>query len=238
MYSFQQRRPSVADSLLEGVEAQDGRSSHEAKPRLSTPAPTQSYYYAAVTTLLVLAPSIGLVIWLARAGSAISHNYGLDSRPLGGRLTLVQAKAVDFVCSALLAPLVLVAVNWYWFSVTRVTVLNDGSTTAMPLAALVEASHTDTGSYSPVKLTSLVRSGRPKMVLLGLLVLLSAVVQTCFGNVVAYEAHSVSDGLDSPVSLRALVTGLPSFLGSGTVPPRRTGPCTCTISRRPSASSS
>ena len=212
MYSVQQRRLSVADSLLEGVKAPDGRS-REAKPR--SPTPVHSYYYAAVTTLLVLIPSIGLVIWAARVGSVISHNYGLDSQPLGGRLTLVQAKAIDFVCSALIAPLVLVAVNWYWFSVTRVTVLNDGSTTAMPLAALVEASHTDTGSYSPVKLTSLVRSGRPKMVLLGLLVFLSAVSQTCFSNVIAYEAHSVSDVEPSTVPLRALVTGLPSFIGSG-----------------------
>ncbi|KAK7984957.1 hypothetical protein PG988_002579 [Apiospora saccharicola] len=135
----------------------------------------------------------------------------------GGRLTLVQAKAINFVCSALIAPLILVAVNWYWFSVTRATILNDGSTTAMPLAALVEASHTDTGSYSPVKLTSLVRSGRPKMVLLGLLVFLSAVAQTCFSNVIAYEAHSVSDMESSPVPLRALVTELPSFIGSGDI---------------------
>ncbi|KAK8072460.1 hypothetical protein PG996_005808 [Apiospora saccharicola] len=214
MYSVQQRRVSVVDSLLEGIEAPDGRS-REAKPR--PPTPIQSYYYAVVTTLLVLIPSIGLIIWATRVGSVISHNYGLDSQPLGGRLTLVQAKAIDFVCSALIAPLILVAVNWYWFSVTRATILNDGSTTAMPLAALVEASHTDTGSYSPVKLTSLVRSGRPKMVLLGLLVFLSAVAQTCFSNVIAYEAHSVSDMESSPVPLRALVTELPSFIGSGDI---------------------
>lgn len=212
MYSIQQRRLSAADSLLEGVEAPDKRS-RETKPR--SPTPIQSYYYAVVTTLLVLIPSIALIIWATRAGSVISHNYGLDPQPLGGRLTLVQAKAIDFVCSALIAPLILVAVNWYWFSVTRVTVLNDGSTTAMPLAALVEASHTDTGSYSPVKLTSLVRSGRPKMILLGLLVFLSALAQTCFSNPIAYEAHSISDLESSPVPLRALVTGLPSVVGTG-----------------------
>ncbi|KAK8103866.1 uncharacterized protein PG998_010899 [Apiospora kogelbergensis] len=207
MFSIQRRRRSFAvDSLLMEVR---GHVDNNAPDNSKAHSPKQSYYYAVMTTSLVLIPSLGLIIWISKNSPALSHNYGLDSQPLGGRLTLVQAKAIDFVCSALIAPLTLVAINWYWFSVTRVTILSDGSTKAIPLAALVEASHTDTGSYSPMKLTSLVRSGRPKMVFLGILVLLSAVAQTCFSNVIAYEAYSVNIAQSSPLSLRALMTGLP-----------------------------
>ncbi|KUI61199.1 hypothetical protein VP1G_08370 [Cytospora mali] len=166
-----------------------------------------SYYYTAGSALLVALPFIFLAIWQAYIGPTTFTTH-LTPHTIGGRFTQTKAKTIDFVCSALLGPLLLVALNWYWFSITRVTIVSDSSTNATPLIALVRASHTDSGSYNPFKILTFIRTGRVKMMLLGLLVLLSAIAQTCLSNFVAYEAFDVSDGTASEVPLRSLLTGL------------------------------
>ncbi|ROV93602.1 hypothetical protein VMCG_08115 [Cytospora schulzeri] len=189
--------------IVEDLESSPASPVHVEKVRPSR----QSYYYSAGSALLVALPFVFLAIWQACTGP-ITFSTHLTPHIIGGRFTQTEAKTIDFLCSAILGPLLLVALNWYWFSITKVTIVSDSSTEATPLMALVQASYTDSGSYNPRKLFTFIRTGRVKMLLFGLLVLLSAVAQTCFSNFIAYEAYDVLDAKATELSLRSLLTGL------------------------------
>lgn len=187
---------------------EDIESSHATPVHVEKVQPSyQSYYYAAGSALLMALPFIFLSIWQACTGP-IPFSTDLTPHIIGGQFTQIEAKTIDFICSALLGPVLLVALNWYWFSITRVTIVSDSSTDATPLMALVQASYTDSGSYNPLKLLTFIRTGRVKMLLFGFLVLLSAIAQTCFSNFIAYEAYEVSNATATELPLRSLLTGL------------------------------
>jgi hypothetical protein len=164
--------------------AEDIEYSHVTPGHIEKVQPSrQSYYYAAGSALLVALPFVFLAIWQACTGP-ITFSTDLTPHIIGGRFTQIEAKTIDFLCSALMGPVLgggaalLVTLNWYWFSITRVTIVSDSSTDATPLMALIQASCTDSGSYNPLKLLTFIRTGRVKMLLFGLLVLLSAIAQT------------------------------------------------------------
>ncbi|KAI0017050.1 hypothetical protein F4780DRAFT_756992 [Xylariomycetidae sp. FL0641] len=142
-----------------------------------------------ITIFLVLLPIAGLIVWLVYAQPE-GGRLGIASAVIGGRLTQVQAKAVDFVSGALIAPFLLVLFNWAWFSTARVTALNEQDSSAVPLTTLVELSHTNCGSFDLFKVWSILSGRTFKLFLFALLVILSGVVKTAFANIIAYEAYS------------------------------------------------
>ncbi|CEN62329.1 hypothetical protein ASPCAL08966 [Aspergillus calidoustus] len=56
---------------------------------------------------------------------------------IGGRFTNIQAKAIDLLCAIILAPLLMVVLDYVWFSNVRASVVNKQS--PVPLPSLVEA---------------------------------------------------------------------------------------------------
>lgn len=78
-------------------------------------------YYSA-TALSVLIPVIATVVWLgvnAKRWKEFDWS-AIHSNIIGGRLTQSQAKAIDLLCSALIAPSILAVFNFVWFSCARV----------------------------------------------------------------------------------------------------------------------
>ncbi|KEF53018.1 uncharacterized protein A1O9_10926 [Exophiala aquamarina CBS 119918] len=163
-------------------------------------------YYSA-TALSVLIPLISLAIWLGVNSNRWKESEwsAIQSDAIGGRLTQPQAKAVDLLCSALIAPLILGAFNLVWFSCARVAVVNEKQSDkdGVPLACLVEVSSTTGGSYDVLKLSTLLAPRTKRLVTLGLLVIVSAIAKSALGNVIAYEAYN-EDSLGGSSPLRLL----------------------------------
>ncbi|KAG9516936.1 hypothetical protein KCU93_g8958, partial [Aureobasidium melanogenum] len=115
-----------------------------------------------------------------------------NSRPIGGHFTLGQAKGVDFVTGELFARLTLAALTFLWFSSAKSSIcVNQGDKRqGVSLHALVEASCTSTGSYSPIKLKNLFGSGRLPFICFGVLKLGVALAGSFTYNNIAYEAYS------------------------------------------------
>lgn len=105
-------------------------------------------------------PFIGLVVWLGFMSKEHRIFTTLTGATLGGYLTQTQAKAIDFVCSALLTPLLMASFNFVGFACARVCVANEVEAThrgsrGIPLQTLTTASSQSTGSYNPYVLWSL-----------------------------------------------------------------------------------
>ena len=146
-----------------------------------------------IAILLLILPTLSLAIWIPldlRRGGQL----GLSSATIGGNLTQIQAKVIDVMSTAILAPTIVFCFNWYWFSVARVTVNNERTTNSVPLVTLIEASKIETGSYNPKKFLKLVSKDNPRSFLLGFLVLLSAATLSAFQNIIAYEAYTTHTG--------------------------------------------
>lgn len=93
--------------------------------------------------ILLVLPLAGLIIWLPFISKS-EKGVGLESIAIGGRLTQVQAKAIDFMCGAVLAPLVVASFNYFWFSNLRVNAINEClPKRSISFKALAEASSTD-----------------------------------------------------------------------------------------------
>lgn len=147
----------------------------------------QSYIVYIIAGASIMSLATFIIMHARTPGSGIWWR----SRPLCGRLTLGQAKAIDFFAGALMAPIILAALSFLWFSSARSSIsINQGDRNqGVPLRALVEASSTSTGSYSPVKLKNLLKSGRLPLVYLGILTLVVALAGSFVANVLAYEAY-------------------------------------------------
>ena len=153
-----------------------------------------------------LAVSLALCIWIIvrlvrdqaswTAGSLIGD---------GGSFTQPQAKILDLVSSAILAPMIVALFNYYCFRSARSCVVNvkSGRRHSVPLQALVEVSTTDWGSYSPFKLFIFARTRQLRILLLATIALGSAISFSALTNLVAYEA-STQKGWNSTVALQYL----------------------------------
>lgn len=163
-------------------------------------------YYSA-TALSGFTPIVALAIWLGVSNGRWKNIdwSAIHSDKIGGRLTQPQAKAIDLLCSALFAPLILGAFNFIWFSCARVAVINEkhSASDAVPLSCLVEVSSTTGGSYDVLKLSTLLAPRTKRLLSLGLLVIVSAVAKSALGNVIAYEAYT-EDTLGGVSNLRLL----------------------------------
>ncbi|KAL6243936.1 hypothetical protein RBB50_009370 [Rhinocladiella similis] len=178
-------------------------------------------YYSTAAALFIT-PLIATIVWL----STNHNNWGSEhwsfvhSATIGGRLTQSGAKAIDVLCSAFIAPLILAGFNFIWFSCARVATINEKDTSAqgVPLACLVEVSSTTGGSYDILKLSTLLAPRTRRLLGLSLLVVSSAFAKSAFGNVIAYEAFN-EDATGQGTTLRMLSDAqlaIPNSLASTT----------------------
>jgi len=159
------------------------------------------------TNLLILssaaAPLVVLIWWIV---DAIQHRSDmLAASVIGGRLSYFQAKAIDFVCGALFAPLLMVLLDYLWFTNARVSVVNEQQKDpGWPLPTLVEASITSAGGFDLLKLRALLRGRTWRLSLLSLLVLLSGFAGKMLSNLIAYRAFTTNVPDSQQVTLRLM----------------------------------
>ncbi|PGH17568.1 hypothetical protein AJ80_04746 [Polytolypa hystricis UAMH7299] len=149
----------------------------------------------------VLAP-LGILIWwivdMARKRPSI-----IEASTIGGQLTNLEAKAIDFVCGAILSPLLMVLLDYLWFSSARVSVVNERpGSKAVPLASLVAASQSSQGSFNLFKIYTIFRGRTWRLALLGWLLLFSGMASRMLQNFIAYEAFDINVPGNQPVPLR------------------------------------
>ncbi|USP75040.1 hypothetical protein yc1106_02314 [Curvularia clavata] len=156
---------------------------------------------AAQIALTLAIPLVALIAWLAcvRANPRIFDTFAGEE--IGGRLSQAQAKAIDVITGAILAPMFMAAVNFVWFSSARVSVVNEQQSKPIPLRTLVTASGTSGGNYDLFHLRNLLLGKTWSLGTFALLTILSAVSRTALSNVIAYEAFSE---LSSSKTLAAL----------------------------------
>jgi hypothetical protein len=156
-----------------------------------------SFWIAAIVVILFLAG------WVTQR-TMVQHKPFFSTAPLGGQFTQLQAKAIDFVSGAVVAPLFMAGATFCWFYVSRTIAFNerDEGQQTVYLQALVQMATTETGSFSISKLRTLAKTRRPRFILFGILVLLAAVSSTLLANVIAYEAYRGTPTLRNVVMQR------------------------------------
>lgn len=161
----------------------------------------------ALSTLILIAlvPVLSVAIWGGLNNNRPDGWALFSSAPIGGRFTQSQAKAVDLVCGAALAPMLLVTFNYIWFTCARVAAINELDKRPATLRTLSIASATNAGSYNVFAIWQLiVRSRAPRVMLLGCLILCAAVANTALTNVIAYEAYTIDTAPSTNMRLQYL----------------------------------
>jgi hypothetical protein len=151
--------------------------------------------------LTAIIPLTALITWLGcvRANPRIFDTFAGEK--IGGRLSQAEAKAIDVISGAIIAPIFLAALNHIWFSSARVSALNEQQTKSIPLRTLVAASSNSSGNYDLFLLRDLLQGKTWRLFLLALLTLFSAISRSALSNVIAYESFSEVISSD-PVDLR------------------------------------
>ncbi|RMZ72814.1 hypothetical protein GMOD_00009864 [Pyrenophora seminiperda CCB06] len=164
---------------------------------------SSSQSWSAAQILLTAAiPLAALVVWLVcvRANPRIFDTFAGEK--IGGHLSQAEAKAVDAITGAVLAPLLMTTLNFVWFGSARVSALNEQQAKPIPLRTLVAASGTTGGNYDLFNLRNLLMGKTWTLGLFALLTMLSAVSRTALSNVIAYEAFSELGSSQTSVPLR------------------------------------
>lgn len=141
---------------------------------------TKSTVYMWIIPLSALVPAVALASWLVVASKTDYIFVSLAGSDIGGHLTQTQAKGVDFVCSALLAPLLFAGLNLMWFACARVCAVNE-SARSVPLHTLATASRLSRGTYDPLQYYALVRGRTWRLAALGGIALCSALGSSALG---------------------------------------------------------
>ncbi|KAF8855197.1 hypothetical protein BDZ45DRAFT_728270 [Acephala macrosclerotiorum] len=151
----------------------------------------------------VVAPLIVLIWWTV--GFIKDQSGILAASIIGGQLSYTQAKAIDFVCSALFAPLLMVLLDHIWFSSARVLVVNEKRNgTGVPISTLVEASSASAGGFNLLKIRSLLQGKTWRLFLLSLMILLSGFANKMLSNFIAYEAFNADVPNSHQVTLKTM----------------------------------
>lgn len=164
-------------------------------PIICTEAPRSRGSVLTLSTLVLtaLVPILSMAIWGDLSTKRPKTRTVFSSAPIGGRFTQSEAKAIDLVCGAVLAPILLVAFNYIWFTSARVAAINELDKKPTTLRTLSIASIATAGSYNIFTIWHLiVRSRAPRVMLLGCLVLCAAVANTALMNIIAYEAYTIN----------------------------------------------
>ncbi|KAL7945349.1 hypothetical protein V8C42DRAFT_322879 [Trichoderma barbatum] len=154
-------------------------------------------------------PLIALVVWLALTAPKSKLFDSFAGLVIGGRFSQGTAKAIDILFSAIIAPILMAALNFIWFSYARVAIrasrnVPEEQRRRIPLATLVTVSGMSTGSYNLVDFFSLLRGRTWRLFLLTLLTLSSAIAWTTLSNIIAYEAYTQRMPSDNKYTLRTL----------------------------------
>lgn len=159
--------------------------------------------------ILPFVPITVFAIWLPFNGRYI----GLESKKIGdSSLSQIEAKVIDFFCSVVIAPCIVTAFDYLWFSYARVLSVNEVlPKDGIPIEALASTSSTDSGSFDLIKVWGLVGTRKWTLFLFGLMVLLSGSTKSLFSNVIAYEASSIVVGKTEIVSLQSLAALFPRW---------------------------
>ncbi|KAK4899160.1 hypothetical protein LTR27_003390 [Elasticomyces elasticus] len=135
--------------------------------------------YTAIIGASALVPVTALIIWLAvkRPGMPRTKFNSFSGETIGGKLTQAQAKAIDVVCSIVVAPVLMAALDYFWLGIARVAVVNEQNRCndhGVPLTVLAAASCSSAGTFSPGRLYPLLRGKTWRLLVLAALLLLSA----------------------------------------------------------------
>lgn len=162
--------------------------------------------------ILPFVPIAVFAIWLPFNGRYI----GLESKEIGdSSVSQIEAKVVDFFCSVVIAPCIVTAFDYLWFSYARVLAVNEVlPKDGIPIEALAIASSTSSGSFNLIKVWGLIETRKWTLFLFGLMVLLSGSTKSLFSNVIAYEASNIVDGKTEIVSLQSLAARFPPWFQS------------------------
>lgn len=164
----------------------------------------QSIRLLCIVSTTALVPLIGIAVW---GGLNVHRPEGwvaFSGIPIAGKLTQPQAKAVDVLCGAVLAPLLMVGLNYVWFTTARIAAVNEVDEQSTTLGTLATVSSSSTGSYDIFTLWKLlIKSRSPRLILLGVLMLAAAICNSALDNVIAYEAYP-QDAWSATVRLRSL----------------------------------
>ncbi|KAI9658271.1 MAG: hypothetical protein M1821_002404 [Bathelium mastoideum] len=154
-------------------------------PRINASKPTK-YQLQFMTKPLIFASAAAPLAILVWSVVDLIHRKPnvFQASVIGGHLTITQAKAVDFACSAILAPLAMVSLNYLWFRISRKSIIK---LQKVPLASLLAASNIESGGYSPSTLLALYRSKTWSFCLFGFLFLFSGIANTTLSQFIAYE---------------------------------------------------
>ncbi|KAK4077034.1 uncharacterized protein Triagg1_4001 [Trichoderma aggressivum f. europaeum] len=160
-----------------------------------------------LSTLVI--PLIALVVWLGLTAPKSKLFGSFAGLVIGGRFSQGAAKAIDILCSAIIAPIIMASLNLVWFSYARVAIrasrnVPEEQRRRIPLATLVTISGMSTGSYNFVDFLSLLRGKTWRLFLLTVLTLSSAIGWTTLSNVIAYEAYTQRMPSDDIYTLRTL----------------------------------
>ncbi|KAK8221627.1 hypothetical protein IWZ01DRAFT_51998 [Phyllosticta capitalensis] len=162
--------------------------------------------FTALVLFSAVAVLVSLILWVCLA---IRDNASMSFSPqkIGGSFSLSQAKAIDVAFSILVFPCLIAALNFVWFTSARVSAVNELQSPGrrgVPLATLIEASTTTSGSYDILRIIALLRGKSWRLLLLAMMVLLSAVAKSTLSNIIAYEAFSSNSTSSADIRLRYL----------------------------------
>lgn len=166
--------------------------------------------------ILPFIPIAIFAVWLPFNGTYL----GLESKRVGdSNLSQIEAKVVDFFCSVVIAPCIVTAFDYLWFSYARVLAVNEVlPKDGIPIEALAITSSTDSGSFDLIKVWGLMKPRNWTFFLFGLMVLLSGSTKSLFSNVIAYEASNLTDRKTEIKSLQYLAASLPLWFQSSASP--------------------
>ncbi|PON20083.1 hypothetical protein TGAM01_v211034 [Trichoderma gamsii] len=148
-----------------------------------------------ILLLTLVIPLIGLIAWFVITAPKVKLFGSFAGIVIGGRFSQSIAKGIDIVYSGLLAPALMTALNFVWFSSARLAIRASRGKPQeqqrrIPLATWVTASGMSTGSYNVKDFLSLRRGRMWRLYCLILLALSSAFSWTTLSNIIAYEAYT------------------------------------------------
>ncbi|KAF4552248.1 Hypothetical protein D9617_10g072290 [Elsinoe fawcettii] len=143
--------------------------------------------------LTALTPLLLGIIWTAITKSDHRDIWTLDGHRIGGQMTQRQAKVIDVMCSAVIAPSIATGIFYFWFGSARTSAFNEYNPKKrpIPLKSLISVATSFGGGYDMFDVWTLWRSGTKRLYLLGALTLLSALAKSGLSNLIAYEAFSI-----------------------------------------------
>lgn len=148
-----------------------------------------------ILLLTLVIPLIGLVAWFVITAPKVKLFGSFAGLVIGGRFSQSFAKGIDIIYSGLLAPALMTALNFVWFSSARLAIhasrgKPQEQQRRIPLATWVTASGMSTGTYNVKNFLSLRRGRTWRLHCLMLLALSSAFSWITLSNIIAYEAYT------------------------------------------------